>query len=243
MRIAYLEDNPAQAEVLIDWLTEAGYNCRHYADVPAFFKEVRRESFDLFVLDWELPGTSGIEVLKRIRSQVDWDAPVLFITQRDGNDDIVLALETGADDYIVKPISKNVTLARIKALLRRSNRDEKKGTTLEYGAYRIQTQEGLITVSGVPIELTEKEYQLALMLFSNVGRLLSRDHMLEMVWGVGPGLATRTVDTHISRLRRKLALAPENGWRLKAIYHHGYRLERVSQAEVKDAELQPSQAS
>lgn len=89
------------------------------------------------------------------------------------------------------------------------------------------TSDKSLTRNGVLIDLTEKEYQLAAMLFANIGRLLSRNHMLEAIWGVGPELATRTVDTHISRLRRKLALLPENGWRLKAVYQHGYRLEKV----------------
>ena len=98
---------------------------------------------------------------------------------------------------------------------------------LEFGTYRISRDPGRITRDGQHVELTEKEFKLASMVFNNIGRLLSREHLLEAVWGVGPGLATRTVDTHISRLRRKLALVPENGWRLKAVYHHGYRLERV----------------
>nr|WP_281397617.1 helix-turn-helix domain-containing protein [endosymbiont of Lamellibrachia barhami] len=91
-------------------------------------------------------------------------------------------------------------------------------------------------VSGeVSIELTEKEFQLAWILFSNVGRLLSRDHLLETVWGFGPGLVTRTVDTHMSRLRRKLSLVPENGWRLKAVYHQGYRLEQLQKDDMASA--------
>ncbi len=234
MRIAFLEDDTAQADVLKDWLSAAGFSCMHYPDARSFLKEVHRESYDLFILDWELPDHSGIEVLGRIRSQGDWNTPVLFVTQRDSEDDVVHALENGADDYMIKPVSEKLLLARINALLRRNKKNDSESDVLEFGPYRIHTQECSVTVDGEPVDLTEKEYQLALMLFSNVGRLLSRDHLLETIWGVGPGLATRTVDTHISRLRRKLSLTPEHGWRLKAVYHHGYRLEKLRSREPTD---------
>ena len=234
MRISFLEDDVAQAEVLKDWLTSDGHTCTHYVDARSFLKEVHRESYDLFILDWELSDLSGLEVLERIREQGDWNTPVLFITQRDNENDIIRALEHGADDYMIKPVSQKLLLARVNALFRRKKNHNNEGSILAFGPYRIHTEEASVTVNGETVELTEKEYQLALMLFSNVGRLLSRDHMLETIWGVGPGLATRTVDTHISRLRRKLTLTPENGWRLKAVYHHGYRLEKLRSRETQE---------
>ena len=227
MRIAFLEDDPAQAEMIKSWLSSAEHSCRHFTKASLFLKEIRRESYDLLILDWELPESSGIEVLRRVREQSDWRVPVLFITNRDSEDDVVKALAEGADDYMTKPASRNITLARINALARRSQLETVGEQTLEFGDYKFLTTKKTLTQCGKPIELTEKEYQLAVMLFCNIGRLLSRNHMLEAIWGVGPELATRTVDTHISRLRRKLALLPEHGWRLKAVYQHGYRLERV----------------
>ncbi|MCP4285246.1 MAG: response regulator transcription factor, partial [Gammaproteobacteria bacterium] len=194
--------------------------------------EIRRESYDLLILDWELPESSGIEVLHSVRAQSDWRVPVLFMTNRDSESDIVKALAEGADDYMTKPVSRGITLARINALGRRSQPEREDEQVLEYGSYQLNKPVKRITRNGEPIEVTEKEYQLAAMLFSNIGRLLSRNHILETVWGVGPGLATRTVDTHISRLRRKLALQPENGWRLKAVYQHGYRLERITDSQA-----------
>ena len=228
MRIAFLEDEQPQAEVIKSWLHSAGHSCRHFAKASLFLKEVRRESYDLLILDWELPESSGLEVLRSVREQHDWRVPVLFMTNRDHESDIVTALTEGADDYMTKPASRVITLARIDALGRRSQQEGQGEKLLEYGSYRFNTTDKSLTRNGEPVELTEKEYQLALMLFTNIGRLLSRNHMLEAVWGVGPELATRTVDTHISRLRRKLALLPENGWRLKAVYQHGYRLEKVT---------------
>lgn len=232
MRIAFLEDDQPQAEVIKGWLSAADHSCRHFTKAIQFLKEIRRESYDLLILDWELPKSSGIEVLRSVREQRDWHVPVLFMTNRDSENDIVKALSEGADDYMTKPASRSITLARINALCRRSQPDKEGEQVLEYGCYQLNKPEKRITRNGEPIEVTEKEYQLAAMLFTNIGRLLSRNHMLEAVWGLGPELATRTVDTHISRLRRKLMLLPENGWRLKAVYQHGYRLEKVTDPQA-----------
>ena len=120
-------------------------------------------------------------------------------------------------------------MARISALARRRETATGQDERVECGRYSFEKKRELATMDGAPVELTSKEFSLAWLLFSNPGRLFSRDHMLENVWGHGPGIATRTVDIHISRLRQKLKLVPENGWRLKAVYQHGYRLEQVGE--------------
>ncbi|MCP4936027.1 MAG: response regulator transcription factor, partial [bacterium] len=120
MRIAFLEDDQPQAEVIKNWLNAADHSCRHFAKATLFLKEIRRESYDLLILDWELPESSGIEVLHSVRAQSDWRVPVLFMTNRDSESDIVKALAEGADDYMTKPVSRGITLARINALGRRS---------------------------------------------------------------------------------------------------------------------------
>lgn len=233
-RIALLEDDSTQAEMIAEWLDAAGYRCRHYVDAQSFIREVWFESYDLFILDWELPDISGIQVLSQITNRNKSKTPVLFITHRDTEQDIVLALNSGADDYIIKPASREVTLVRIKALLRRGNRTFSKSTILKFGAYLINTADGIVTLNEAPVDLTKKEYQLAFILFSNVGRLLSRSYLMEAAWGVAPGQATRAIDSHLSRLRRKLALTPENGWRLKAVYQQGYRLEKTDHVHDSD---------
>jgi DNA-binding response OmpR family regulator len=121
-------------------------------------------------------------------------------------------------------------LARITALGRRSQAlvDE---NAVEFGEFSVDVTAHTIMREGVSIELTHKEFELALFLFRNIGRLLSRSHILESVWGQSAQLNTRTVDTHISRIRNKLDLVPERGWRLSGVYHHGYRLERHNSAE------------
>ncbi|MEN8166964.1 MAG: response regulator transcription factor [Pseudomonadota bacterium] len=228
MRIACLEDDPVQSGVLKEWLEAEDHVCHTFGNADAFVKKLRHESYDLLIMDWELPQSSGIELLAWIRGDLELDTPVFFITHRDSEADIVEALEKGADDYLAKPVSREVTLARVKALARRHAGHGGRTEKLEIGQFKLDKGTKQVLLADEAIEMTEKEFQLAWMLLTNIGRLLSRDHLLETIWGFGPELVTRTVDTHISRLRRKLGLVPENGWRLKAIYHQGYRLEQLS---------------
>lgn len=227
VRIALLEDDEPQLKLVQHWLERVGHNCHPHQEAATFQREIKRTSFDLLLIDWELPVSSGIEVLGWVRREVDWPVPVIFMTARDGERDIVRALEAGADDYIIKPASEAVTLARIHALERRMGGDRKPLQT--FGSVVIDHQRGEIRLNDSRAELTEREYQLAVMLFNNAGRIISRDHLLESIWGISANIATRTVDTHVSRLRQKLQLTPEHGWQLKAVYQHGYRLERLAE--------------
>lgn len=230
MRIAILEDDKDQADLLKLWLDGEEHHCHCFAEASEFQKQFRHTSFDLVVLDWELPVSSGMDVLKWIRKNADWNIPVLFITVRHDEQDIVNALQEGADDFMTKPTSKAVTLARINALARRSaTKTEATNDIRDYGVYKLDPKDGSISRNGENIPLTDRESRLAFMFFDNIGRLISRDHLLESVWGISSNVATRTVDTHVSRLRKKLDLSPETGWQLKAIYQHGYRLEAVGE--------------
>ena len=120
-----------------------------------------------------------------------------------------------------------ITLARVRALARRSGVVKDEAELLEHGDLKIDLHNAAVFRAGVPLELTDREARLAVTLFGNVGRLLSRDYLLESVWGLVPGIPTRTLDTHISRLRQKLGLTADHGWQLKAVYQHGYRLEKL----------------
>lgn len=226
MRIALVEDDPAQADLMKVWLEASGHQCSHQITGESFLKMTRRETFDLLIIDWCLPDKTGIELLKWVREHLDWPIPVLFATSRNDEADIVKALELGADDYMVKPIKQAEMLARINAIGRRSRQGKVEAEKLQFGIFTLDKTRRLILRSGEPIELTEKEYELAVFLFQNSGRLVSRGHLLESVWGRNPDLNTRTVDTHVSRIRHKLQLGSESGWRLSTVYQHGYRLEK-----------------
>ena len=229
MRIAVLEDDPAQLDLLRCWLTEANHDCLGFASGKSFQDALRRDTFDLLVIDWNLPDTSGPEVLAWARTNLDWNIPVLFTTSRDREEDIVQALESGADDYMIKPIKRAETLARIGALLRRALPDSTADGAYHCPPFEFDLHKQTVTVGEQAVNLTNKEFQLALLMFRNAGRLLSRSYILENVWGVRADISTRTVDTHMSRIRNKMGIRPEHGWRLNSVYHHGYRLETTDQ--------------
>jgi len=223
MNIILLEDDQAQAEMLKAVLAEAGHSCEHAVTGEEFLTRLDRSDFDLLVLDWELPDTTGVEVLRIIRSTINWHVPVLFVTQRDAEDDIVEALSSGADDYMVKRASKAEFLARVNALSRRLGSAELEA---EFGKYRFNLENKTVSMGEEDVRLTAREFEVAHYLFQRAGRLVSREQLLRDVWRV-TGVNTRTVDVHVSRVRKRLAISPENGFRIKTVYQHGYRLEQV----------------
>jgi two-component system, OmpR family, response regulator RegX3 len=225
LRIALLEDDDDQAQLLKLWLTQAGHVCNTFASSRGFLKEIAHESYDLFLLDWEIPDLSGFEVLTWVRENVEARVPVMFVTARDEERDIVAALNAGADDYLVKPLRKLELTARLAALERRARRDTGDSDILDFPPYRIDTHSHVIEHNGLAIEFTQKEYELAVFLFRHIGQLVSRGHVLETIWGLSGDINTRTVDTHVSRIRAKLGFGDTSPWRLNSVYLYGYRLE------------------
>lgn len=240
MRIGLLEDDLTQIELIGLWANEAGDDLQSYTTGKSFREAMNRENFDLLVLDWHLPDTTGIRELDWLRGEMASSIPVIFITSRDSEESVIEALDHGADDYMVKPVSKGVTLSRIKALQRRNLVREKAAQTLQaetdrdvdeiqqFEPYLVNQLERTILLNGKAVQLTNKEFELAVYLFLNAGCLISRGTLMEEVWGTLADLNTRTVDTHISRIRTKLGINPSVGWQLSSIYQRGYRLFRVS---------------
>ena len=228
MKIAFLEDDPIQQKLICSWLEEAGHDCHRFDECTAFLESLDEQNpYDLMLLDWELPDRSGIDLLRWLRSQelAELQFPVMFLTCRDHEDDIVTALRTGADDYLVKPARQKELLARIEALSRRTVRNLGKPARYSVGPFELDPHSRQLHKHGQPLTLTQKEFSLAQYLLSNLGQLVTRQELLEKVWQQSASLNTRTVDTHISRLRRKLELVPEQGWHLTAVYQYGYRLD------------------
>lgn len=228
MRIAILEDDPDQLALLKHWLAPEGHDLHGFLTGQEAMKTAGRESFDIFILDWQVPDVSGIDVLIWLRAKVSKTVPVLFVTVRDTEEDIVFALKQGADDYMIKPARKHELLARVGALLRRAYPGAET-QRFSFPPFEIDVAVSEIRREGQKIDLTRKEFDLSVVLFKNVGRLLSRGHLQEAVWGHTVDLATRTVDTHISQVRKKLNLRAETGYRVVPIYNYGYRLEKVAQ--------------
>ncbi len=230
MRIAMLEDDIDVGGALKQWLETGGHHVHHFTSGRTIVREANRESFDLYMLDWHVPDLSGPEVLHWLREKQQIDAPVLFITGRDSEQDIVSALHAGADDYMVKPIRRLELLARVNALLRRAKVRTHDAENIAIGPYLVDLANRHVKMGGHAVDMTDKEFELAVFLFNNIDQLLSRGHITESVWGHSAEVQSRTVDTHISRLRKKLDFCPANGLRLTPIYNFGYRLETVSQS-------------
>lgn len=232
MRLALLEDDAAQAATLAGWLRGAGHEVRPFHLAADLVRECGHESYDAYLIDWMLPDRSGHEVLCWLRRERGDTAPVIFVTSRDSEEDIVTALQGGADDYMIKPLRRLELLSRLDAIWRRTLRHHA-GDCIDLPPYRLELASRRVLRDRTEIEgLTEKEFQLATVLFQNIGRLMSRGHLLETVWGLRAEIPTRTLDTHVSRVRRKLELQPANGFRLVSAYNFGYRLEKVASAEL-----------
>jgi two-component system, OmpR family, response regulator RegX3 len=226
MKIAFLEDNIAFAENIVTTLTAAGFEIVHFLSGRECLKAVASSHFDVCLLDWEVPDMSGTEVLASLKLKGNYP-PTIFLTGRDAEEDIAQVIESGADDYIVKPPNSSVLIARLNAVYRRANPNKNSSPIVHYGNLAVDFTKRKFEVDGAAIKLTEKETELALYFFGQLGVLLSRAHLTKVVWGTTPDIDTRTIDVHVSHLRSKLRLLPEHGWRLVSVYHHGYRLEKL----------------
>lgn len=231
MRICLLEDDLPQAELLKSWLQEAGYEIDHGATARDFLQLMKQQSYDLAILDWEVPDISGVEVLGHLRGPLDWDGLILFTTQHDAESDVAKVLRAGADDYLVKPLRKQELLARLISLGRRKN-IMREGSILKLGPIELHKHEERVTLNGETVKLTAKDFQLTKYMFEHEGELVSREQLLKTIWGISETVNTRTVDVHMSRIRRKLDINPDMGYRIKTIYQYGYRLEKVREPAV-----------
>lgn len=226
MRLALLHAESAQVEALASALEAAGYHVHRYIEPRVLFREALRESFDLFLLEWDAGDARN--TLQVLRNGSWSDCSVVFFNCHNDEGELAELLGNGADDFIVGPVSVREVVARVGAILRRRNPGHFSSTNcIDMPPYRFDMATKVILVAGTPVALTDKEFELALFLFRNLGRTLSRGYLLEAVWGSVLLAASRTVDTHVSRIRRKLGLRPENGFRLSAAYGNGYRLERI----------------
>lgn len=224
---ALVEDDRDQRHQLASLLETDGARCAAFADAAAFLKGIHRDTFDLACIDWNMPGMSGLELVRRIRGGAQAPKlPIIIVTSRDSAEDVVAGLEAGADDYIAKPVDGAVLRARIAAVLRRTAPAAPE-LIETFGDYQFDSPQLKVSTPGGEVVLTNKEFVLALLLFRNLHRPLARAYLLEEVWGLGANVSSRTLDTHIYRLKTKLGLTPEHGFHLGPVYGYGYRLERL----------------
>jgi len=231
MRIAIADDDSEILDFLERIITGMDHVVVRFSDGERLVSALLRDTFDLLLVDWNMPGKNGMEVIQWVSEKLTEAPPIIMITSRSAKQDITQALQNGADDYITKPEDESVISARIEALLRRSQPQNSMAKTLVYGKYTLDRMEQEIEFDDQRVELTSKEFELAELLFKNRDRSLSRAYIMEAIWRTNVDLATRTLDMHISRLRSKLVLKPENGFRIFTVFGYGYRLESMSSGE------------
>jgi DNA-binding response OmpR family regulator len=217
--ILVVDDAPNIVELLRLYLEEAGYATVVATDGTAAVELHRKHRPDLVILDVMLPGIDGFEVCRAIRREAD--TPVLMLTARTDDVDAIVGLELGADDYVTKPFNPRALVARVKAILRRTDGTVRLGRPIEVGSLRIEPRRREVAVGDRTLELRAREFDLLAALARDPGVVLSREALLEDVWGTDFAGETRTVDVHVSELRKKLG---PDGPTIESVRGIGYRL-------------------
>jgi DNA-binding response OmpR family regulator len=225
-KILIIEDDRNIVDLLNIHLGDLGYIINKAYDGPDGLEQFRQNSFDLIILDIMLPGIDGLEVCKEIRAG-DRSTPILMLTSRAEEFDKVLGLELGADDYITKPFSIRELLARVKAIFRRIEADlqtvaEASGSELHFHDLTINLEKRKVSLSGTPVDLTAKEFDLLALFATHPGRPFSRQKLLDMVWGYQFDGYEHTVNSHINRLRSKIDPVGGHNRFIKTVWGVGY---------------------
>ena len=224
-RILIVEDEPIIAAALQDDLSLEGYDVTVIGDGAAGARYAIEHPVDLIVLDVMLPSRDGVDVCRDVR-RAGLQTPVLMLTARVQEAEKVLAFESGADDYVTKPFGTKELRARIKALLRRSDSGRgQQPDVFEFGDVQVDFTRGEVRRGGQPLDLTLTEFKLIGAFVRNVGRVLSRQQLLDAAWGVGTVLSDRAVDNHIVNLRRKIERVPTEPSHLVSVRGLGYRFD------------------
>jgi len=222
--ILVVEDEDALATLLDYNLMKEGFRIERAADGEEALLKISEEAPDLVVLDWMLPKVSGVEVCRQIRAGTETRrTPVIMLTARSEEADKIRGLETGADDYVVKPFAMSELVARIRALLRRT-RPELLDERLEYGDLLLDRARHRVTRSGQDVHLGPTEYRLLDFLMQRPGRVFSRERLLDAVWGANTYVELRTVDVHVGRLRKALR-KPDSPDLIRTVRSAGYALD------------------
>ena len=227
VNILVIEDEPDIRRNLEYNLGREGFNASSVGTLDEAYKKIKSKKFDFFLLDLMLPDGSGLELCKKIKSNSETEAtPIIILTAKDDEVDKVVGFELGADDYVTKPFSVRELILRVKAILKRSDTKTKEVVEVErqFGDLKIDVDSHEVHVDSQLIELTALEFRLLKELVDKRGRVQSRDQLLSEVWGYNAEVTTRTVDTHIKRLREKLG---SMGRYVQTIRGVGYKFSRT----------------
>ena len=221
-KILVIEDDPDIVELLKHYLQKEGFKLKDASDGFSGLKAAKTGDFDLIILDIMLPELDGLEVCKELRADPKIKSiPIIMLTAKIEEADKIVGLELGADDYVTKPFSPKELIARVKALLRRIERKPEKEKIYRYGKLALDLSKHEVSVDNKPVELTSKEFHLLECLFQSQGRVLSRDYLMDEVWGYDYYGGMRTVDVHVRRLRKKIPLLSNA---IQTVKNMGYKL-------------------
>lgn len=226
MNIAIVDFDLSQAESICEILASIGHKCHPVSSSMELLQRLSLDPYDLLVLNVQRP-EDETNLVQLVREQVPAAVPILCITGSTNEDEIIASLDAGANDYMFRPIRRRDLLTRVLVLLRQAYPSKTDGEQLHFGTYIFEPRRGRIAITGTLVDVTRKEFDLALLFFRNIGRPLSRTLIVETVWGGNPPEMSRTMDTHVSRVRHKLGLIPGRGFRLAPVYGFGYRLDQV----------------
>jgi DNA-binding response OmpR family regulator len=226
MLFAILDPSRSQTEVLKALLRSEGHQAEVFRDAFALKEARQSRNFEFFIIDAGLEDASAVEVIADIRGGTDADAPLIVCGENVAEETVADLLHLGADDFVAKPIRYMEFMARVSVQLRR--RRSAGQSPVQFGALDLDLEGRRIRLAGSEIDLTQREFDLAVVFLKNVGRVLPREELLSGVWSKGQEVVdSRTVDTHASRLRKKLGLSGESGLMLTSVYGQGYRLDTV----------------
>lgn len=224
MKIWCIEDDININNLLTYALASQGFEAVGFGNYKEFREKLKEETPDLVMLDVMLPDTDGLTILKKLKENEQYrDIPVIMLTAKSSEIDIVKALDAGAEDYITKPFGVLEMTSRVKAVLRRCSRKEKAADTIVFGGIEMNTESHVVTSDGEKVDLTLKEYSLLKLLIANPDKVFSREHIMDSVWGDGFVGESRTVDMHIKTLRQKLGAKGESIVTIRGV---GYKITR-----------------
>ena len=230
-KILIADDNLQITKIISEFVKNAGFQPVIASDGKEALDLFHKERFAVILLDVMMPYMDGFALCREIRRTSN--VPIIMITARGEDFERVMGLDIGADDYIVKPFSGEEVMARIRAILRRIDRStvSAAGHQLEIGSLVIDLEDALVQIDGQPVSLTKKELEILYTLASNSGKLFSRETLLSHLWGYDYFGDSRTVDSHVKRLRAKIDTIPHPDWQIKTIWGMGYKFEAVTDEE------------
>jgi len=235
MRLAVVEHDPSQVGLIACWLAADGHEVSGFAELGDVASACERDSFDALVLDCSPADANGLPLVRQLRDDIRSTIPVVICSACCDEVHVAAALRAGADDYVIKPLRPALLLARLEAVARRRISEAAATAQFEVGEFRVDTRERTLERANVPVRLTGRDFELAVLFLRNVGQLLDRSYIHDVVWKARPIVGSRALDTRVSHVRTRLNLFPAQGWRLAAVYGFGYRLQRLHAPEVSAA--------